>query len=136
MATTPKRVDYLASARRHNTDAGTLLAAGARPNAGHLFGLSVECAVKALLVRLGAETSADGTVQRFKHHVPKLITDMTVLPDGRPMGVLHAAAPHLSKLHDWMIDHRYWRAKDIPLSSLNHWQAAAKEVLLHLEANS
>lgn len=133
MATSPKRVDYLTSARRHNKDAGTLLSGGARPNAGQLFGLSVECGVKALLVRLGAAVTADGTVQDHKRHIPSLITEITVLPDGRPIADLHAAAPSLAKITDWAIEHRYWRAKDIPLSSLPTWQAAAKEVLAHLD---
>lgn len=134
MATTPKRVDYLASARRHNSDAGTLLTSGARPNAGQLFGLSVECAVKELLVRLGASTTADGTIQDHKRHIPSLINEITVLPDGRPVAELHAAAPSLSKISDWAIEHRYWRAKDLPLASLPNWQAAAKEVLAHLDS--
>ena len=41
--------------------------------------------VDAVLVQLGAGTLADGTIQDdLKHHVPRLITDLTVLPDGRP----------------------------------------------------
>lgn len=135
MATSPKRVDYLKCARRHNHDAGTLLAGGAsaKPNAGQLFGLSVECGVKALLVHLGAAVTADGTVRDHKLHIPFLITEITVLPDGRPIADLHAAAPSLAKLTDWAIEHRYWRAGAIPLDSLSNWQAAAKEVLAHLD---
>lgn len=133
MATSPKRVDYLASARRHSKDAQTLLSGGARPNAGQLFGLSVECGVKALLVRLGAAVTTDGTVQEHKRHIPSLITEITVLPDGRSIAELQAAAPSLTKITDWAIEHRYWRAKDIPLDSLPHWQAAAKEMLAYLD---
>ena len=134
MNATPKRVDYLVSARRHCRDADTLAKAGGRPNAGQLYGLSVECGLKALLVKMGVNTAADGTIaEDFRRHIPQLINDMTNLPDGRPASALHAAVPHLSKMHDWRIEHRYWRANDLPLGSLPHWQAAAREMLNHLE---
>lgn len=134
MSATPKRVDYLASARRHCKDANTLLNAAGRPNAGQLYGLSVECGLKALLINLGVRTGSDGTIaEDFRRHLPQLVNDMTTLPDGRPASALHAALPHLAKLHDWRIEHRYWRAKDLPLASLPNWQAAALEMLNHLE---
>lgn len=128
------RVDYLASARRHAHDAGTLDQRGARPNAGQLYGLSVECALKALLVRLGAATEADGTIAAgLRAHLPRLANDLAFLPDGRPASALHGAVPHLSKMHDWRIEYRYWRAADIPLASLPHWRSAAREMLAHLD---
>jgi hypothetical protein len=131
----PKSVDYLACARRHGQDAEMLHTAGARPNAGQLYGLSVECALKAVLVRLGAGTASDGTIQDdLKHHMPKLLADLTVLPDGRSAATLHAAAPSLARMRDWKVEHRYWRARDIPLDSLPHWQAAAREMLRHLDS--
>ena len=134
MSTTAKRVDYLVSARRHCKDADTLVNSAGKPNAGQLYGLSVECALKALLVNLGVHTGADGTIaEDFRRHIPQLVNDMTTLPDGRPASALHAAVPHLAKLHDWRIEHRYWRAKDLPLASLPNWQAAAREMLNHLE---
>jgi hypothetical protein len=132
-----RSVDYLVCARRHGKDAETLQQAGARPNAGQLYGLSVECALKAVLVQLGAGTLADGTIQDdLKHHVPRLITDLTVLPDGRPADALHAAVPHLARMRDWKVEHRYWRARDIPLDSLAHWQAAAREMLRYLDGTN
>lgn len=129
-----RSVDYLACARRHGRDAEVLHNAGARPNAGQLYGLSVECALKAALVQLGAGTQPDGTIQEeLKHHVPRLITDLTVLPDGRPADALHAAAPSLARMRDWKVEHRYWRARDIPLDSVAHWQAATREMLRYLD---
>jgi hypothetical protein len=134
MAATTRRVDYLMSARRHRQDAETLVNAGGKPNAGHLFGLSVECGLKAMLINMGAATTSDGSiVDGLRSHLPQLINDMTALPDGRPASALHAAVPHLSKMHDWRIEHRYWRAKDLPLGSLDNWRAAAKELLAHLD---
>lgn len=134
MSGIPKRVDYLASARRHCKDADALVQAAGKPNAGQLYGLSVECGLKALLLGMGVQSGPDGTIaEGFRRHLPQLVNDMTTLPDGRPASALHAAVPHLTKLHDWRIEHRYWRAKDLPLGSLPHWQAAAREMLNHLE---
>jgi hypothetical protein len=111
-----------------------LLGAAGRPNAGQLYGLSVECGLKALLVKMGVQTGSDGTIaEDFRRHLPQLVNDMTTLPDGRPASALHAAVPHLAKMRDWRIEHRYWRAKDLPLDALPHWQAAAREMLTHLE---
>lgn len=134
MSTTPKRVDYLTSARRHCKDADALISAAGRPNAGQLYGLSVECGLKALLLKMGVGSGADGTIaEDFRRHLPQLINDMTTLPDGRPASALHAAVPNLRRMHDWRIEHRYWRAASIPLDSLSAWQSAAREMLNHLE---
>lgn len=134
MSTKPKRVDYLVSARRHFHDADALQKAGCRPNAGQLYGLSVECGLKAVLVQLGASTEADGSLAaELRLHLPKLVTDVTTLPDGRSASTLTAAVPSLRKMHDWKIEHRYWRARDLPLDSLPGWEAAAREMLVCLD---
>lgn len=134
MTATHQRIDYLTSARRHCKDADTLMSAGGRPNAGQLYGLSVECGLKAVLVQRGAPTDGDGNLAaELRLHLPRLATEITTLLDGRAASTLAAAVPHLTKLHDWKIEHRYWRAKEVPLASLVHWQAAAREMLTHLD---
>lgn len=135
MTATHKRIDYLTSARRHCKDADTLMNTGGRPNAGQLYGLSVECGLKAVLVQRGRPTDADGNLAaELRLHLPRLATEITTLLDGRAAGTLAAAVPHLTKLHDWKIEHRYWRSQEVPLaSSLDHWQAAAREMLIHLD---
>lgn len=134
---TAKRVDYEGCARRHFSDAGTLHHAGGHANAGQLYGFSVECGLKALLIQAGSPADADGTIAGgFKEHLPRLaqiITAMTTLPDGRSASVLLAAVPHLGKMHDWHVDHRYWKVAALPRQSLPNWAAAAHEMVSHLD---
>ena len=134
MSATPK-VDYMACARRHNKDAHILLHKGRKANAGQLFGFSVECGLKALLVRAGTAVDGDGNILKssgLREHLPQLgkrVTDMTTLPDGRAASFVLSHLPHLGTTHDWHTDHRYWRASAVPFaSSLSNWEMAALEM--------
>ena len=129
------RVDYLASARRHVKDAHILLGKGRKSNAGQLFGFSVECGLKALLVGSGATVDADGNILKasgFREHLPKLgqlVNNMSTLPDGRTASILQSQLPHLHDMDDWRTDHRYWRESAVPsASSLANWKMAALEM--------
>jgi hypothetical protein len=131
---TPPKVDYVASARRHLKDAHVLQAAGRKANAGQLFGFSVECGLKATLVATGAPVDPDGNIQHasgWRQHLPKLgtlITNISVLPDGRSASLIHGHLHTLSAFTDWHTDHRYFRTAAIPLaSSLDGWEMAALE---------
>lgn len=104
-------------------------------NAGQLFGFSVECGLKALLVRTGAPADPDGNILKssgLRAHLPKLgqlVTGMTTLPDGRAASQLQSQLPHLNDMQDWHTDHRYWRSTALPLaSSLSKWEMAALEM--------
>ena len=126
-------VDYVAAARRHIRDAHQLQHAGRLANAGQLFGICVECGLKAPLVRGGAPVDADGDLVRpYKEHMPKLetlISGMTTLPDGRTASLLQSRLPNLGSLVNWKIDHRYWRESAIPLAaSLQAWEWSALEM--------
>ena len=134
MSTTP-RVDYMAFARRHNKDAHILLHKGRKANAGKMFGFSVECGLKALLVRAGTAVDDDGNILKItglREHLPrlrKLVTDMTTLPDGRAASFVQSHLLHLGTTHDWHTDHRYWRSSAVPLApSLGNWEMAALEM--------
>jgi hypothetical protein len=127
------RTDYVLAARRHIRDAHLLLAKGSLANAGQLFGISVECGLKSLLVRGGAPRNANGDLlPPYKKHMPQLdkfINDLTTLPDGRAASVLQSRLPNLVSLDDWSIDHRYWREPEIPLPThLSDWELAALEM--------
>jgi hypothetical protein len=133
MSSTPPRVDYLASARRHLQDACLLSNRKRLANAGQLFGFSVECGLKAVLVRTGATVDSDGNLlSGYREHLPKLgqlINNVTTLPDGRSASLLQSRLPSLNNMHDWNIEHRYWRPSAIPItSSLDKWEMAALEV--------
>ncbi len=132
-----KRVDYAGCARRHFIDAGKLHRSGGHANAGQLYGFSVECGLKALLIPSGKPADAEGGIAgELREHLPRLaqmITDMTTLPDGRSAAALFAAVPHLRKMHDWKVEHRYWKASALPRRSLPDWAAAAQEMVNHLD---
>lgn len=136
MATTGTvSVNYVVSARRHFNDANILLGAGnaSYPNAGQLFGFTVECGLKALLLACGVTRDADGGVPgRFRTHMPTLsnniVTAGTLIPDGARSAHYHALLPSLHALSDWKVDHRYFIDSALPLSSLPNWQLAAKEI--------
>ncbi|MEI8326429.1 MAG: hypothetical protein WCH44_13905, partial [Betaproteobacteria bacterium] len=122
---TVNNVDYGACARRHFTDAGTLRSGGGHANAGQLYGFSVECGLKALLVQSGIQVDTHGTIEEgFREHIPRLsqrVVEMTTLPDGRSASTLLAALPHLGKMHDWKVEHRYWKVTALPRKSLPNW---------------
>ncbi|WP_156350886.1 hypothetical protein [Pseudomonas sp. EGD-AK9] len=135
MSVVSSKVDYLASSRRHIQDAYLLHSRGRLANAGQLFGFSVECGLKAVLVGYGVTTDTDGNIPRptgYREHLPKLgqlITGLTVFPDGRSASFLLSRLPSLGDMHDWSVDHRYWRVSAIPLgASLGNWELAALEV--------
>ena len=132
-----KRVDYAGCARRHFKDAGKLHQSGGHANAGQLYGFSVECGLKALLIQSGTPAEAEGGIAgEFKEHLPRLtqmIAAMTTLPDGRSASALLAAVPHLGKMHDWKTEHRYWKVAALPRQSLPNWAAAAQEMVNHLD---
>ncbi|HRD91908.1 MAG TPA: hypothetical protein PLR37_16470 [Candidatus Accumulibacter phosphatis] len=132
-----KRVDYAGCARRHFKDADKLHQSGGHANAGQLYGFSVECGLKALLIQSGTPADAEGGIAgEFKEHMPRLaqmIAAMTTLPDGRSASALLAAVPHLGKMRDWKIEHRYWKVAALPRQSLPNWAAAAQEMVNHLD---
>lgn len=128
-------VDYVESARRHMKDAQILMEADRQANAGQLLGFSVECGLKALLVACGVETDADGGVSpgsKLREHLPKLNTKIVslghLIPDGQRSTHYLAMLPNVDKFSDWKVDHRYFKASALPLTSLPQWMLAAQEL--------
>lgn len=146
-APVPPRVAYELAARRHMTDAETLFTAGRLANAGQLYGFVAECGLKAMMIACGIQADADGGIpgkrpapDKGKHpmreHVPLLMTNITadfhMIPDGVQANRYLALVPKRHDLHDWLIDHRYWRDTALPVS-VNLWRAAAREISTMLD---
>lgn len=128
-------VDYVESARRHMQDAKILMDADRQANAGQLLGFSVECGLKALLVVCDVEKDAEGSVSfksKFKTHMPelnnRLILSGHLIPDGQRSTHYLAMLPNVDKFSDWKVDHRYFRASALLLTSLPQWMLAAQEI--------
>jgi hypothetical protein len=135
-------VDFFEASRRHYADATLLRGEGCDPNAGHLFGFSAECGVKALLVDCGYPTDQDGDLDRSRPPIPdarKHIAELTAVLQqlvaslsGRNGVTYLGQIPNLMDFADWKVSHRYYAAASIP-PSLDRWQAAAGEVQYMLQ---
>lgn len=128
-----KRIDYVGASRRHLRDGQRLASANRNANAGQLFGYSIECALKALVVATGARTNSDGDLHSkdpHRKHLPylsQLLLATATLPNGRLMNAFQAQMPNLAALNDWNIDFRYYDEAHIPLGSVPGWGTAARE---------
>lgn len=135
-------VNYAAAARRHLSDGRLLLGQGRRANAGQLFGFSVECGIKAVLIACGVARGADGGVaeknpldQRKGHplrtHMPILSSRVStfgnLIPDGPKATSYFAMLARPGDMDDWRVDHRYWNESSIPLASVARWECLAVE---------
>lgn len=77
--------DYGDAAERHWEDAEHLLADNRFANADHLFGLSAECALKSVMLRLGMALQVDGAPQERKHrvHIDRLWDEFVTFANNR-----------------------------------------------------
>lgn len=130
-----KAVDYLHAARRHMRDASILHKKGSTANAGQLYGFSIECAQKQLLLACGVKQDSEGGVgqKEFRQHLPHL-NDATLLlgellPDGRKTLHYCSQLPSLALMGSWSVDQRYMNEAGLPLAHLKNWQLAANEAL-------
>lgn len=140
-----KPVNYQEAARRHFEDASLLLCNTRYSNAGQLFGISVECGIKAILVCSGVPVDESGSIDRpanvkgkaFREHMPDLTTAVQnlahVIPDNRKATTYLSAMPNQTLLSDWSMEHRYWTDSALPSASQIWWQKAASEVLAALD---
>ena len=91
--------DFTDAHRRHWEDAELLFDLAHWANADHLYGLSAECGLKAVMLSLGMNVDASGTPseQRHRQHMPELWpvfeafarkrgggAYLALLPDGKP----------------------------------------------------
>ena len=134
-AVLPPPVDYAVAARRHHKDGKALLSQGRGANAGQLFGLAMECGLKALLIASGVAPDADGSVpnsKAFRQHMPLLSDRISLhgnlIPDGRLANRYLTMLPGRGAFQSWSVDQRYWRDTALPAADLPAWAAAAAEL--------
>jgi hypothetical protein len=128
--------DFCDAAYRHHTDAGLLSDRKSVPNADHLYGISAECSLKAVMIGLGAP-SQDGDLQESPHrqHINKLWSEYQAFLKGRtasrylaPLGDLA-----LEPFADWRVDQRYAHRSEITAKELAGHAKAARACLVALE---
>ncbi|MDD5296218.1 MAG: hypothetical protein PHU46_04835 [Rhodocyclaceae bacterium] len=132
-------VNYKEAARRHLRDGHILQAKGCTANAGLLFGFTVECGQKAVLVACGVLTDTNGNIplgHRFRAHEPQLSSRVAVdghlIPDGRHANYF-AMLGSVGLMSDWKIEHRYYSEGALPLASVANWELVALEALDMIE---
>ena len=128
-------VNFAVAARRHHADAKTLGSQGRGANAGQLYGLAVECGLKALLIASGVVPDASGSLpgkHPMRKHLPMLADQLTIqgqlIPDGPTATHYLAMVPGRANFANWSVDQRYWHDTALPLADLPGWAVAAAEV--------
>ncbi len=128
--------DFCDAAYRHYTDAALLAEQKRVPNADHLYGLSAECSLKAVMVGLGA-ASKDGDLQEQPHrqHINKLWSEYQSFAKGRTASRYLTALGDLAAepFQDWRVDQRYAHRCELTSKSLTGHAKAAKACLVALE---
>ncbi|MEW6235687.1 MAG: hypothetical protein AB1656_09900 [Candidatus Omnitrophota bacterium] len=120
--------DYNDSSNRHWEDAEYLYADNRLANADQLFGLSAECALKAVMKGLGMSLSPAGSPQKQQHrvHINNLWDEFIAFVQSRN-GAKYAniAAANSNPFHDWDVAQRYYHRSDINQQNVdNHKQGA------------
>mgnify|MGYP000924639703 FL=1 len=76
---------FLDAHERHREDGERLYQARRWANADHLYGLSAECGLKAVMAKLGMPTDRQGspTQRQYKVHVDRLWDEFLTFLEGR-----------------------------------------------------
>jgi len=114
---------------RHLEDAEILLAQSRDANADHLFGLSAECSLKAIMLALGMKVMPDGAPEDRGHkvHMPELWAAFQSFAQGRLASRYLEPLDKINPFSDWMVDQRYWARTALGVNApANHQSAAAQ----------
>ena len=105
----PHTDDFADAHRRHWEDAELLFKYERWANADHLYGLSAECGLKAIMLRLGMGVDADGTrlKPQNRKHMPKLWSIFEDFARDRDRGRYLAPLSDAKSFGDWSIHDRY-----------------------------
>jgi hypothetical protein len=138
-------VNFGNAARRHWTDGQALRDQDRLVTADHLFGLSVECALKQILVVLGEPTNAEGEFQDKKWYVhlndhlvdygkPRLnlLGEVALMLQGRK-GARASRIQDLEDLDDWRVTQRYSADDTIPAARIELHFKATRTVVATLD---
>ncbi len=121
--------DYCDAAQRHWEDADRLLTDARLANADHLFGLSAECSLKAVMLPLGMKLRTSGKPEDDRHgHIDRLWDEFDAFVTNR-RGARYAAilAPHANPFFsNWKVDQRYDARSTFIQSTVNEHRLGAK----------
>ena len=118
--------DYYDAAQRHIDDANHLLAITRLPNADHLFGVSAECALKAIMLSLGMPMTG-GRPQNKKHgHINVLWDEFISFANGRSGAKYATALGTANPFATWDVSQRYENTSTISVAAVTNHKASAE----------
>jgi hypothetical protein len=121
-------VNFRKAAERHYHDANLLDQHNRQTNAAHLYGLSGECAIKAIMVGCGMIHAGVPYQPPYKH-INQLLTVWSSIGSGRQWPTFKVLIePHATKFNDWDVNDRYCDPATINLSSYPAWKQAAQAI--------
>ena len=127
----PRPADFADAHRRHLEDAELLFDRERWANADHLYGLSAECGLKAVMRSLGMPVDAVGTPRERKHrrHMPGLWPVFLDFVAGRSDMPAVRTIPDGKRFGDWSIHDRYAHRQWFRRDSVETHRRGAQEIL-------
>jgi len=133
------RTDYPIAAHRHYNDAELLYNKSRWANADQLYGIAVECALKAIMIGLGAQVnSVTGDLTKHKKHLQHnnpakdLWQEFISFSQG-PKGAKYIGLlPPSNPFHNWAIEQRYSDGSVFDEAWVAPHQKATKKILFEI----
>ena len=121
--------DFKDAHDRHWRDAEHLLEASRQANADHLYGMSAECGLKAVLVAQGQPI-----VKPYRDHVNKIWRLFVSHAEGWSGAQYLAKLPDEAPFGDWCVAQRYWHRGHFQKNRVTRHRNAAKAVRTMLQS--
>jgi hypothetical protein len=127
-------LDLPAAAQRHFLAAEALVSGHRRDVAGYLYGISIECAVKAMMLDAGLRPMPleDRRSDPFFAHFPTLRTLLRDSLQGRRSSTLNHFIEDARLMSQWDTDMRYSHGKDIRDEWVANWQKQARDAIARM----
>lgn len=118
--------DYYDAAQRHWDDANHLLTEVRLPNADQLFGLSAECALKAIMLALGMPMHNGRPVSKKHGHINLLWDEFITFANGKGQAHYAAALGTTNPFVNWDVGQRYEHGSAINMQIVDDHKKSAE----------
>lgn len=124
-------IDLPTSARRHFEAARELSTGRQRAVAGYLYGMAVECAIKAMMHDAGLRPLASACRREdpFYAHFPQLATMLRDRLGGRVVAPLRRFVNDPRLMANWSTDMRYSHGRDVEAAWVDMWEEQARQAI-------
>ena len=100
--------DFRDASERHFEDGLLLEAQGRLANADHLFGVSAECSLKAVMIGLGHQPASGGWPVGYQDHINQLLSGFQSWAHGLLDAKYATHVPPVTSFSSWNVGQRYW----------------------------